>query len=77
MKINYLWYSRMRMGNLPPVSISIAKIQKKKHFLTQKFDTDYERGMTVAIEIDLPDTYHLGCHFHFSQAIFPKVGATA
>ena len=35
--------------------------------------TDYELGMINAVGIELPNTDHGGCHFHFTQAIFGKV----
>ena len=37
------------------------------------FITDYEMGMINAIPLELPDTEHGGCLFHFDKAIFEKV----
>ena len=35
--------------------------------------TDYELGMINAVGMELPNTTHVGCFFHFCQAIFKKV----
>ena len=51
----------------------IVILRKKSNFRPQKFVTYYERGMISAIEIGLPAKDHLGCHFHFSKAIYTKV----
>ena len=51
----------------------LQTLKRKSNFRPERFVTDYERGMISAIETDLPDTHHLGCHFHLSQAVFRKV----
>ena len=72
--INGLWYIRIWMENLPPSIDFFCQLWKEKAiFDPKKIVTNYERGMISAIETDLPDTQHLGCHFLFSQAISRKV----
>ena len=48
-------------------------MKRKGNFRPEKFVTDYEGGIISAIETDLPDTQHLGCHFHLSQTFSRKV----
>ena len=50
-----------------------AKAEKLgKRFSPEIFLTDFESGFCVAIKNCFPMAQHLGCHFHYCQAIFKK-----
>ena len=51
-----------------------AKAEKLgKRFSPEIFLTDFESGFCAAIKNCFPMAQHLGCHFHYCQAIFKKV----
>ena len=68
-----LVYSYMNGKSAPHYRFLLQTLKRKSNSRPEKVVTDYERGMITANETDLPDTQHLGCHFHFSQAIFRKI----
>lgn len=41
--------------------------------MVQKIVTDFERAVFVAVRKEFPGVFHLGCNFHWTQAVMKKV----
>ena len=39
----------------------------------EKIISDFETGLTLAVQTEFPNAVHWGCYFHFTQAIFRRV----
>ncbi|CAF4136208.1 unnamed protein product, partial [Rotaria magnacalcarata] len=50
-----------------------ATLRKKTVFSPSVIMTDFESGSISAVKDEFPTAQHLGCYFHFSQAIFRHI----
>ena len=56
------------------LSVLALKCEKiGKRFSPNVFLTDYEKGFTAAVRDFFPEAQHLGCYFHYCQAVLKKV----
>ncbi|CAF4263778.1 unnamed protein product, partial [Rotaria socialis] len=53
--------------------LKIAALRQKTVFSPSVIMTDFESGSISAVKDEFPTAQHLGCYFHFSQAIFRHI----
>jgi hypothetical protein len=53
--------------------IRTAAAERGLQFHPQHFLTDFETGLLSAIAVELPETQHRGCYFHFCQCCYRHI----
>ena len=53
----------------------IEELSFEKHnWQPAEIVSDYERAIFSAVESEFPQSTHVGCYFHFTQAIYRNIG---
>ena len=53
----------------------IEELSYEKHnWQPAEIVSDYERAIFLAVESEFPQSTHMGCYFHFTQAIYRSIG---